>query len=120
MPLTLNVSIPQACLKDAHAEVQTRPTARRNSVYVKLWRLDGHTCAQHTCEPFMSCGYPELSTFAKKEGCRLYLFAPAVTLSNTCSYVPAKRDTSVEVPPISNPITCCDLTCLPSHCVVSA
>jgi len=46
--------------------------------------------------------------------------APAVTLSNTCSYVPAKRDTSVEVPPMSKPMICCDLASAPSHCVVSA
>lgn len=33
-----------ACLKDAHAEIQTRTTARRYSIDIKLWRLDGHTC----------------------------------------------------------------------------
>ena len=34
-----------------------------------------------------------------------WMVTPAVVLSNTCSYVPANLDTSVLVPPISNPIT---------------
>ncbi len=45
---------------------------------------------------------------------------PAVVLSKTCSYVPANRDTSVEVPPMSNPIICSFAASCPSHCVVRA
>uniref|UniRef100_A0A2M4B3Y5 Putative secreted protein n=1 Tax=Anopheles triannulatus TaxID=58253 RepID=A0A2M4B3Y5_9DIPT len=37
--------------------------------------------------------------------CGAWIVTPAVVLSITCSYVPANRDTSVEVPPISNPIS---------------
>ena len=33
------------------------------------------------------------------------MVTPAVVLSYTCSYCPANRDTSVEVPPISKPMT---------------
>ena len=34
------------------------------------------------------------------------MITPAVTLSKTWEYVPSKRDTSVDVPPMSNPMIC--------------
>ena len=33
------------------------------------------------------------------------MLTPATVASNTCSNSPANRDTSVEVPPMSNPMT---------------
>uniref|UniRef100_A0A182IL16 Secreted protein n=1 Tax=Anopheles atroparvus TaxID=41427 RepID=A0A182IL16_ANOAO len=37
--------------------------------------------------------------------CGAWMVTPAVVLSITCSYAPAYRDTSVDVPPMSNPIS---------------
>ena len=44
---------------------------------------------------------------------------PAVRVSSTCSYVPAYRETSVDVPPMSKPITAA-LSSLSTRRVVSA
>ena len=42
--------------------------------------------------------------------CGAWIVTPAVSVSVTCSYAPSNRDTSVDVPPMSNPMHARDVS----------